>query len=311
MILSRRILLLLLLALTAGCTGLTIGYRNADTLLAWRAHDYFDFDAMQKHEFNARIQRLLAWHRYEQLPEYAVFLNAAIGRTRNGLKSDDVVWFVDGFKSRYRLVVNRGIDDAVDVLSTLTPEQLLALQKQWDKDNRKFVSEHDLDDTLDQRKRTRLKAMLSRIKDWTGSLTNDQEQKIAALLAPLPHIDHLRHQDRIRRQKEFVDLLKLRANKPEFRPLLLAWLLDWEHGRSPEYEKLSTEVYEQIIQFYIAVDALLTRGQRQIVLHRLQEYADDCKALGEKPARAAARVSGAAEFAMLLRHPAFDAYLFE
>jgi hypothetical protein len=310
MTLSRRSMLLILIALMAGCTGLRIGYRNADTLLSWRAQDYFDFDPLQKQEFNTRIQRLLAWHRYEQLPEYSAFLTAAIVRTRAGLKRDDVLWFVDGFKSRYRLIVNRGIDDAVDILATLAPEQLAALQKQWDKDNRKFVKEHDLDDSLDQRKRTRLKDMLSRIKDWTGSLTYDQEQKIGALLDPLPHINHLRHLDRIRRQKEFIELLKLRANKAEFKPKLQAWLLDWEHGRSAEYEQAAAEVFDHMIDFYIAVDRLLTPGQRQIALRRLQEYADDCKALGEKPpAKAGGNTGDAAYLAAI--HYATDAYLYE
>jgi hypothetical protein len=295
-----RLILLLLVALLAGCSGLTIGYRNADTLLAWRAQDYFDFDPIQRDAFNARIQRLLAWHRHEQLPEYSVFLNTLINKIRPELKPEDVVWLVDGFKARYRIVVNYGINDAAEMLATLTPEQIIALQKQLDKDNRKFVREHDLGESLDQRKRTRLKLALTQIQDWTGGLTYEQEQKIAALLEPLPQINHLRHLDRIRRQKEFLDLLKLRASKQEFQPLLHAWLLDWEHGRSPEFEKLSATAYEQRIRFYVAVDRLLTPGQRQIVLHRLQEYADDCKSLSAKSAKAAAGLAGADKLAFFM-----------
>jgi len=45
-------------------------------------------------------------------------------------------------------------------------------------------------------------------------------------------VNHLRHQDRVLRQKEFIQLLALRTNKEEFRPKLRAWLLDWESGRS-------------------------------------------------------------------------------
>ena len=287
-----RLILLLLIAQLAGCSGLKIGYRNADTLLAWRAHDYFDFDPLQREDFNARIKRLLAWHRYEQLPEYSVFLTTLINSIRHELKPEDVVWLVDGFKERYRIVINRGINDAAEMLATLTPEQIITLQKQWDKDNRKFSREHELNGTFAERKRARLKLTLSQIEDWTGSLTYEQEQKITVLLEPLPQINHLRHLDRIRRQKEFLELLKLRASKQEFQTVLHAWLLDWERGRSPEYEKLSATVYEQRVRFYVAVDRLLTPGQRQIALHRLQEYADDCKALSAKPAKAAAGPAG-------------------
>ncbi len=284
----RRALLLLLVALVAGCSALRLGYQQADALLAWRANDYFDLDPLQKREFNARLERLLIWHRYEQLPDYAVFLNAAIGKARHGLEHDDITWFVDGFKARHRVIVNHGIVDATAMLATLAPGQIVALQKKWDQDNRKFERENDLDGTADKRKRTRLKKTLSRINDWAGSLTWEQEQKIAALLDAIPLIEHLRHADRIRRQQEFLQLLKLRANPQEFQPKLQAWLLNWERGRTSEYEQLSNEVYEKRIQFYLAVDGLLTPGQRQIVLHRLQGYADDCKALSEKPQRAGA-----------------------
>ena len=284
----RLTLLLLLVALIAGCSALRLGYRQADTLLAWRANEYFDLNPLQKHELDVRLEPLLIWHRYEQLPEYAAFLATAIKKAQAGLKHDDIIWFVDGFKARYRVIVSHGAVDAAEMLAALAPEQIVALQKRWDKDNRKFVSENELDGSLEKRKRARLKKTLSQIVDWTGSLTYEQEQKIEVLLDAVPLIEHLRHADRIRRQQEFLQLLNLRTNQREFRPKLQAWLLDWERGRTPEFEQLSGEVYAKRIAFYLALDKLLTHGQRQIVLHRLQDYVDDCKALSEKPRRAGA-----------------------
>ena len=282
----RLTLLLLLVALVAGCSALRLSYRQADTLLAWRANEYFDLNPLQKHDLNRRLERLHTWHRYEQLPEYALFTSAAIAKARPGLKHDDAIWFFEGLKARYRLIVNRGSSDAAEMLATLAPEQIDALQKQWNKVNRKFASENELDGSVEKRKRARLKKTLDQIQDWTGGLTYEQEQKIAALLDAIPLIEHLRHADRIRRQQEFLQLLKLRANPQEFRPKLQAWLLDWENGRAPAFEQLSGEVYAKRIEFYLAVDKLLTPGQRQTALHRLQDYVDDFKALAEKPRRA-------------------------
>ena len=282
----RLTLLLLLIALIAGCSALRVTYRQADTLIAWRANDYFDLNPLQKHDLDARLDRLLTWHRYEQLPDYAAFTSAAIVKARQGLKKDDIVWFIEGLKARYRVIVNHGSTDAAEMLATLAPEQLVALQKKWDKVNRKFASEHELDGSVEKRKRARLKKALDQIQDWTGSLTPEQEQKIATLLETIPPIEHLRHADRIRRQQEFLQLLRLRANPKEFRPKLQAWLLDWERGRALAYETVSAEVYAKRIEFYLALDKLLTPGQRQIVLHRAQEYVDDFKALAAKPQRA-------------------------
>ena len=278
----RLTLLLLLIALLAGCSALRVTYRQADALIAWRANDYFDLNPLQKHDLDTRLERLLTWHRYEQLPDYAVFTSVAIAKARQGLKKDDIIWFMDGLKARYRVIVNRGSNDAAAMLATLAPEQINALQKQWDKVNRKFVREKALEGGVEKRKRARLQKTLDQVQDWTGSLTPEQEQKIAVLLDAIPLIEHLRHADRIRRQQEFLQLLKLRANPQEFRPRLQAWLLDWERGRAPAYGKLSGEVYVKRIEFYLALDKLLTPGQRQIVLRRAQEYVEDFQALAAK-----------------------------
>ncbi len=278
--------MLLLAALVTGCSGLRLSYRQADIILAWRADTYFNLDRSQKREFNARIDRLLDWHRYEQLPEYATFATAAIVRMQHGLRHDDVVWFVDGLKARYRIIVDRGADDAADLLATLTPEQIVALQKQWAKVNRKFAAEHELDGSVEKQKRARLKRMMGQIEDWTGSLAGEQKRQIAALIDPTPLIEHLRHQDRIRRQQEFLVLLSLRSDMSEFRPRLHAWLRDWERGRAPDYERLTNEVYERRIDLYIAVDKLITPAQRQHALRRLQDYIDDFIALSKRSSAA-------------------------
>ena len=288
------VLLPLLAALLAGCSGLRLGYSQADIILAWRANTYFDLDHDQRGEFSARLDRLLVWHRFGQLPEYAGFLTAATDKAEHGLKHADIVWFVDGFRARYRVIVNRGVADAADLLETLTPAQIIVLQKQFDKNNRKFAGDNELDGGTEKRKRARLKKTVSQIEDWTGSLTREQERRIAALLEPIPLIEHMRHHDRVRRQREFVELLQMRHQKLEFASRLHQWLLGWDHGRAADYAQLAIEVFDQRVRFYIAVDKLLTHDQRQAVLKRLREYADDCKALSAHPPPRAGRGNAAA-----------------
>ena len=296
---TSRILLALLAILIAGCSALRVGYPQADVILGWRANTYFDLDADQRREFSTRLDRLLAWHRHDQLPEYASFLTTAIGKAEHGLKHEDVAWFMEGFRSRYRTIVNRGAADAADIMATLSPEQIANLQKQLEKDNRKFVSAHDIEDGVEKRKRSRLKRTINQIEDWTGNLTREQEQKVAALLDPIPLIEHLRHQDRMRRQHEFVELLKTRRAQPDFTARLQQWLLAWEQDRAAVYARLSEEVIDRRIQFFIGVEKLLTREQRQHALARLQKFSDDCKALSARsPGRAGHEDAGTAILAL-------------
>lgn len=286
---SLAILLVFLIAMLSGCSMVRLGYGQADTLAAWNANEYFDLDGPQRHEFLARFERLHEWHRYEQLPEYADFLEAARSRLQKGLQREDVIWFVDGLKSRYRLIVSRGASDAADFLATLTPAQLDVLQRQWDKDNRKFIREHRLEDGQEERRQARATRTLKRFKDWVGSLSYEQEQKLTVMIDTLLLIDDLRHQDRLRRQREFLQLLSLRGNKAEFTEKLRHWLLNWEQGRTPEYDRQLGLWWDQRAQFFVEAYRLLTPHQRAIATHRLQDYVEDFRALSARSERSAAR----------------------
>jgi hypothetical protein len=287
---TRRLLAALCgLMLLAGCTMVQVGYNQADSLAVWTANEYFDLDARQKDAFLSRFGHLHEWHRYDQLPEYAAFLGAAKKRLQSGLAREDVDWFVAGLKTRYRLIVSRGAGDAAAILASLAPAQLDALQRQWNKDNRKFIREFQLEETPPEQQRELARRMLSRIEDWTGSLSREQEQKITALTDKLPQIDRLRHEDRLRRQREFLQLLELRGNPDEFTPRLRHWLLNWEEGRPPQYERQFNQSLEKRIQFMVDVYHLLTSQQRTHLQQRLQGYIEDFRKLAERGERTAAR----------------------
>lgn len=277
------------LLLIAGCSMIRLGYGQADTLAAWMADEYFDIDSRQKDEFLSRFERLYEWHRYEQLPEYAIFLGTAKNRLQSGLRREDVIWFIEGLKTRYRLIASRGAGDAAEILATLTPAQLNVLQRQWAKVNLKFIREYQLEETPQEQQRAQAKRMLSRSEDWAGSLSHEQEQKIIALCDKLPLTDRLRHEDRLRRQREFLRLLELRGNPGEFTPRLRHWLLNWEEGRSPEHARQYAQRLEKQVQFMIDVYGLLTPPQRAHVQHRLQDYIEDFRKLSERGGHTAAR----------------------
>ena len=276
------VLLALILTLLSACSAIRIGYNQADTILAWMADDYFDFDAAQKQDFRARIDRLLKWHREEQLPDYARFLAEIKKRGQQPLSTADAAWMVEGAKARFRTIARQGARDAAEMLATLTPDNIRALEKQYDKVNQKFVREYKLQGSIEDRKRARLERTLKQIRDWAGPLTHAQEERIKALNDAIHSTDALRHQDRQRRHKVLIALLQLRHNKAEFAPQLQAWLTDWEKGRAPEFDKAQHDAYEKRVALYLEVERMLTPQQREHVLHKLQGYIDDINVLAAR-----------------------------
>ena len=282
--LARMLLLALCLAALGGCSLIRVGYGHFDTFAEWTADDYFDLDAQQRQEFRSRFDRLHDWHRYEQLPDYAAFLTETKARVQKGLAREDVLWIIGNTSTRYRTLVGHVANDAAALLMTVTPAQLEALQRQWEKDNRRFVRDHRLEESAEQQRRVAAQRALERVRGWTGSLSDEQEERITALAREMPVNQRLRHEDRLRRQREFLQLMAQRGDAAGFPARLRQWLVNWEEGRAPEYERLWAPWMEKQADFYVAVDRMLTPHQREHVAHRLQSYASDFTRLARRPA---------------------------
>lgn len=268
----------------SGCmTMVGLGYGHADTVAAWKADQYFDLDPDQERVFRERFGKLYAWHRHEQLPEYVAFLGAGKDRLQRGLTAHDIDWFTEGLRERYRLVVRHGAGDAAALLATLTPAQIAHLQRRWEKDNQRYVDERRIDGPLTERQRERAKRIISQVKDWAGSLSAAQEKRIGTLAYALPDTERMRHEDRIRRQREFVELLEgRRGDRREFTTRLASWLSDWEQGRDPAFARLADASWRQRVELYVAVAQILTPEQRDNVLQRLQNHISEFRRLAQR-----------------------------
>jgi hypothetical protein len=282
----RILLLALLLLLSSGCSMIRAGYGHFDSVAAWMVHDYFDLNADQRDLFAQRFQGLHAWHRRTQLAEYAQFLGDMQSRARRGLREGDLLWLVDGLKQRYARIAAQGAADAADLLATLTPEQIEHFRQQLDKDNRKFVNEHRINDNEAERRKAAQQRTLSQLRSWLGPLNEAQQAKVGAMLQTLPLVDKLRHEDRLRRQREFFVLLELRNGERKlFAQRLREWLEHWEAGRPAAQTKLFEESWKKRAALYAEVDRMMTPAQRNHLLGKLQDYIDDFRELaGIKPA---------------------------
>lgn len=284
-LLSRLTFLWIMLAASlSGCMSMVgLGYSHADSVAAWKADQYFNLGPDQERAFRERFEQLYAWHRHQQLPEYAAFLGAGKDRLQRGLTTQDVDWFAEGLKERYRLIVRRAASDAAALLATLTPDQIENLQRRWHKDNERYADERRIDGTLDERRRARAKRIIAQVKEWVGSLSGAQEKRIAALAYALPDTERLRHEDRIRRQREFVQLLEARrGDRAEFTARLVRWLSDWETGRDPEYARLADASWHQRMELYVSVARMLTPEQRDNALQRLQSHISEFRRISQR-----------------------------
>ena len=227
-------IVLALAAVLVSCTFNKFAYNQADTVMAWMVDDYFDLDGQQKADFQKRFDRFYAWHRYEQLPDYAQFMKTARTRMQDGLSREDVTWFVDGLRSRTRAAARQAAPEAAPLLATLTPAQIENLQRKWDKENRKYIKERKVNGTVEERYEAEGKRIVKQLKEWLAPLTNEQEQRVLAMVRELPQLEKERYAERLRRQKEFLEVLAHRSEDRErFTARVTDWMVNWEKAAAP------------------------------------------------------------------------------
>ena len=276
-------IVVVLAAILVSCTFTKFAYNQADTVMAWMVDDYFDLDAQQKADFQKRFDRFYAWHRYEQLPDYAQFMKTARTRMQDGVSREDVIWFVDGLRSRTRAAARQAAPEAAPLLATLTPVQIENLQRKWDKENRKYVKERKVNGTVEERYEAEGKRIAKQLKEWLAPLTNEQEQRVMALARELPQLEQQRYAERLRRQKEFLEVLAHRGDDPQrFHARVADWMVNWEKGRSAEYQKQLDASWQKRTDLFMAVDRMLTPEQRTASLQRIETYASDFTQLARR-----------------------------
>jgi hypothetical protein len=268
-------LLCALFIVLSGCTAVQIAYNNADSLLHWRARQYFGFENGQKDEFERRVQHFLAWHRKTELPRYARLADDLANRLSRGVSQADLVWGYDAFQAYLRQSLRAGTDEIAGLLDGLAPEQIERFQERLEKENREFSKEYGLGETPGERREIRVKRNIKRMEEWFGPLGDPQVERIALYSRRAPLDDELRLRDRKRMQAELVAMLK----KKEARRKLVAWAVAWEQNRDPAYDAMRKENLQEFYAMLLDLDKTLSAEQRGMAVRRLRGFAGDFNSL--------------------------------
>ncbi len=278
---------LALVALLASCSAVRITYNNAEPLVRFAAHEYFDLDDRQNEQFRNRLAQYHEWHRSAELPAYAALLTEAAGKVEGGVDRDDVRWAAEAIRARYRVLITRAAQDAAPILVTLTEPQLAELEQRLAKANAKYAEEN-VTGGARRIHRTRLKRMLGRFEDWTGDLSDAQEARIERFVAEHAPLAALRLEDRRRWQRAAMSLIRERRDARALAAGLVDLFAHAEAHRSAGYVAALARWEDSLAGLLVDIDRMLSEEQRARVVQRMRGYAEDFRALsdGRKPAGA-------------------------
>ena len=172
------------------------------------------------------------------------------------------------------------------VLVTLSPAQIADMEKKLSDINAKFARERHLDEQ-DKRLRRNAKQMNKQFDDWLGSLTDAQEARIERFVREHDALSLSRFEDRKRRQREGVALIRSERDPALLASRLVELFVDPDAGRAAELRAAIARYEADLTRLIVDMDRSASAEQRTQALRRVARYANDFQVLAaQKPAAA-------------------------
>jgi hypothetical protein len=282
-----------LLTLVSGCSALRIGYNTAPDLTYWWLDRYVDFNGEQTQRVRDALARWFAWHRQDQLPEYAALLVRAQAEVVADTTAARVCEWQAELVRRGNTAFDRAAPAAAEVVLSITPAQIVHIEQRNAKVIEDFRDEYLQPDPAERAAAT-LKRTVENAETLYGKLDDNQRARMAATLARSPFDAELWLAERRQRQQDALQLLnKLIADKATTREQAQVAL----RAYADRIERSPREAYrryaERLTEFNCAFAATLHNGtsaaQRRHARQTLAGWEGDLRAL------AAAKVDARAD----------------
>ena len=265
---------LLVLLLLSGCSSRFL-YNNLDWLAYWFVDDYVDFHLEQKELFSPKIERLLAWHRAEALPEYLQLLTEVKSSVaERNLQSQQLARWLDQAKEFWQEMILESEPLILAAADSASEKQIVQLLRNLRQELEEKQQELDKD-LLEKSQTRRQKKLEESFEKWLGSLSESQKMEIQALIKQTS----ASRQQWLDYRRRWVDELEVALNSAkeegEFIHRLQMLIRHPYELRSPEY-KAQLEADRLLwIERMPSLFSQISDKQHTHLQKKLEELSDD------------------------------------
>jgi hypothetical protein len=279
-----RFLRHLLLALVAGlvlqgCSAVRLGYGNADSLARWWLDQYLDLAPEQDALSRERLARLMAWHRKTQLPDYVTLLQQGKTFAAGQPTPADALALGDQVIHRVRVLAEHATPDVADLVATLTPAQIDRLASRFAEKNAELAKEMRLGEGDAAQNKARYKRLLERAEYWLGDFADDQENALRRMVEAQDPGGRFWLDERLRRQRELLDLMRQVQKERPPRERIIALLRDYaarfDQPADPARQARGRALRRASAELTVAILAMATPAQREHVRQKFDDLIHD------------------------------------
>lgn len=253
------------LVLTA-CSRLEFVYDHSGWLATRRIDSYLDLSDSQRQYVRDTLEGYKEFHRAVRVPQ----LLELIGEIRTLVDrpqptASEMEAVVDAAEQHYRATVSDLVTFAADLLSRISASQIDHLGEKLD-ERREEHAEKDRSDRFEE--------TIDRVEEWSGSLSDEQEDFIRACHSRLPETTEQWLSWRRQEDNRLLSLLRNDADPPRIEAFLRDWWLDKSARPEALRQARATKrrIWLDCAETFMAEHA--TDAQRTHALKRLRNHRD-------------------------------------
>jgi hypothetical protein len=268
---------LCLISLSA-CFSVKTMYNQADWLLPSYLDDYVSLNEQQNNLFRLKLEHSLEWHRRQQLPEYASFIEWLAAAAADGLDHAEIDTVYKELRQFGDILVEVLVPQMTQIIQAMDDHQLTELYENLEVNNQRFKAKHIDSSEIEQRERLAEKK-LNFIERWAGSVNDDQKDLVLLWSRATVLMGKEYYQSRQNWQGKLKQILLRRDEKTFLEMGLLTLIKDRRKLRSEDFNTRYHANENLDKKLYLQLDRSLSSRQREYMVTRLKGIANDFREL--------------------------------
>ena len=276
--------MVLVLALLQACSAVKLAYNNLPDVSYWWLDGYVDFNDAQTATVRKELDRILLWHRSDELPKVITLLQQAQRLASTEISPEPVCALFGQTRERLSALSLQLEPAMLAVASSLRPDQIAHIEGKFAKANAQW-REDWMDGSPADRLEKRFNKNVERSEQFYGALEERQLLALRAKLAASAFDPQQTYVERLRRQQDLLEILRLvngappRPDPAAMATLLRAYVDRVMQSPNPTYRSYSDKLIREGCQTFAEVHNTTTPEQRERAVRRLVAYERDAREL--------------------------------
>ena len=264
--------------LLQGCSTVKLAYNQVPHLAHWKLNSYLNLSDAQTERVRDELGDLHQWHREQMLPRHAELMQKVQQQLPSTLSPDQACSMYGEGRVQFDKVLAQAEPKLVWLASQLSDAQIRHLQKKQAESNADWKKEW-VDVNPEKLHAQRFKQLLSRTETFYGSLQEPQKAALGAFISDSTFDPQRSYAERLRRQKDLVQVLQKiaedRTNTELTRALLRGYIARFNASPDAAYQRYAKALVEEGCEGFSRMHNAMTATQRLKAVQSVQGYEQD------------------------------------